>query len=48
MKLSEAISWLEDIMSDYGDELNDDYRLEALQMAINVMGWLKRTREKEG
>lgn len=53
MKLSEAISWLEDIAEDLEDEIDEGYgtesnvcRLEALQMVIRLMKWLKKTKGK--
>ena len=56
MKLSEAISWLEDIAEDLEDEIDEGYdtesnvcRFEALQMAIRLMKWLSSTKgEREG
>ena len=53
MTIGDAIYWLKDMAEDLDDEIDEGYgtesnvcRLEALQMAIRLMKWLKRTKGK--
>ena len=47
MKIDEAIDWLYDVKADYGTfkYINDEYRYEAIDMAIKIMEQLKRDNE---
>ena len=42
MTKEEAITWIEDTQALLGDELNDDLRIEALNMAISALKDIKK------